>query len=175
VKESRKPPGSKIRFIIFSDNFLKQDSLAQFNIIAHELSHEVLGTTDYPNGQDKDEIYGEIKAEDLAQKNSAAALKCAENWGYFYEDVKRNFNRLVNAAPGIGYTVTWLPKGKKGAVAETIGGATYYAYGGAYYEPVSKGIRVIYEVVVPIRGADGTIVDFQRRKKELPLLIPGFS
>ena len=44
----------------------------------------------------------------------------------------------------IGTTVTTLPSG---AVDENINGKTYFAFGGAYYQPFYRGSSVIYMVV----------------------------
>jgi len=51
--------------------------------VIHELSHAILGTTDYPRGPNGGTFYGDEAAK-LAFYNTEAALKNAENWGMFY-------------------------------------------------------------------------------------------
>jgi hypothetical protein len=51
--------------------------------VTHELSHAILGTTDYPRGPNGGTFYGN-EAPILARHNTEAALKNAENWGIFY-------------------------------------------------------------------------------------------
>ncbi len=68
--------------------FAGQSRPEAFNTLAHEVSHRVLNTTDNPlvNGVPK-QTYGKRAAQSLAASNGAAAMTCAENWGYFFMDM----------------------------------------------------------------------------------------
>jgi hypothetical protein len=68
--------------------FAGQSREEAFNTLAHEVSHRVLDTTDYPvvNGVRK-QTYGKQAALALAAADGAAAMTCAENWGYFFMDM----------------------------------------------------------------------------------------
>jgi len=81
------PSGTRVH--LFAANFapLKVDS--KFNTIAHEITHRVITTTDTPDGTNV--VYGWPAARALRDKSSEAALRCAENWGYFYENVRDRF------------------------------------------------------------------------------------
>jgi Family of unknown function (DUF6515) len=61
--------------------------------------------------------------------------------GAFYAPVSGGYQVIP---PPIGTTTYTLPNG---AVAQTVNGVTYYAYGGAYYRPYYSGSSVFYEVV----------------------------
>ena len=61
--------------------------------------------------------------------------------GAFYAPVVGGYQVI---APPLGATVWKLPDG---AVNQNVNGATYFAYGGAYYRPVYSGGGVYYEVV----------------------------
>jgi hypothetical protein len=78
---------SGIRVFILP-RFAAKDRSERFNTIAHEVSHRVLGTTDCPvmNGTPT-QTYGRRAALSLAASNGAAAMTCAENWGYFFMDL----------------------------------------------------------------------------------------
>ncbi len=64
------------------DTFADQD---QFQTIAHELSHAVLGTKD-ENNSDGRTAYGGDRARQLVQEDKAKAKTNAENWGFFIEE-----------------------------------------------------------------------------------------
>ena len=70
---------SGVRIYVLGTGMIDQDSHERFNTITHELTHRVIGTTDW--------VYGKKSSLKLAQKNSAKALDCAENWGYFYQEL----------------------------------------------------------------------------------------
>ena len=75
---------SGIRIYLLGRGLIKQGENERFNTIAHEISHRVIGTTDRCFGM---MIYGRTKALALASVDSATAITCAENWGYFYQEV----------------------------------------------------------------------------------------
>jgi hypothetical protein len=75
---------SGVRIYVLGSGLINQDSHERFNTITHELSHRVIGTTDAPLGSS---VYGKQNALTLATSSSAGAVKCAENWGYFYQEV----------------------------------------------------------------------------------------
>jgi hypothetical protein len=76
------PSGARV-FILPS--FAGQSASEKFNTVCHELSHRILDTTDWPGGVC---CYGRADAFALALgPNSALAVTCAENWGYFYMEV----------------------------------------------------------------------------------------
>ncbi|HXT79206.1 MAG TPA: M35 family metallo-endopeptidase [Acetobacteraceae bacterium] len=75
---------SGVRIYVLGSGLINQDAHERFNTITHELSHRVIGTTDAPGGK---MVYGKRKALSLATKSSAEAVICAENWGYFYQEV----------------------------------------------------------------------------------------
>lgn len=77
------PSGTRVH--LFPANFMALKADGQFNTIAHELTHRVIATTDKPEGNN---VYGWAAAKALRDKSSELALKCAENWGYFYENVR---------------------------------------------------------------------------------------
>jgi hypothetical protein len=66
--------------------FSQRDRTERVNTLAHEVSHKILDTTDRPSGVN---VYGRNLARALAVSNGAAAAKCAENWGIFYEDLMK--------------------------------------------------------------------------------------
>jgi hypothetical protein len=78
-----------IRMHIFEQFFMTATSEDRFNIIAHELTHRILATTDKPRGPNTPPVYGFDAARTLAQQDTSMALTCAENWGYFYENCMR--------------------------------------------------------------------------------------
>ena len=61
--------------------------------------------------------------------------------GAFYSSVPNGYEVIP---PPIGITVATLPNG---AVDQTIGGVTYFTYGGAWYRPMYSGGGVTYQVV----------------------------
>jgi hypothetical protein len=72
---------SGLRIYVLGSGLINQDADEQFNTVAHEISHRVLGSVDY--------VYGMKKALKLATNDSATAINCAENWGYFYMEVMK--------------------------------------------------------------------------------------
>lgn len=75
---------SGVRVYLLGTGLIDQDENERFNTISHELSHRVIGTTDAPAGK---LVYGKNSALRLAQKPSSPAVNCAENWGYFYQEI----------------------------------------------------------------------------------------
>ena len=75
---------SGIRIYLLGRGLIQQSENERFNTIAHEISHRVIGTTDAPRGT---AVYGRNNALALANLYSADAVRCAENWGYFYQEV----------------------------------------------------------------------------------------
>lgn len=73
---------SGIRIYLLTGGFVNQDRNERFNTITHEISHRVLGTVDY--------VYGDKKALRLARNEPEKALNCAENWGYFYQELMQS-------------------------------------------------------------------------------------
>lgn len=73
---------SGLRVYILGTGFIEQDESERFNTVAHEISHRVLGTTDY--------WYGKRRSLRRAASNHADVIDCAENWGYFYQEVMEN-------------------------------------------------------------------------------------
>jgi hypothetical protein len=61
--------------------------------------------------------------------------------GAFYSPVAGGYQVIP---PPVGATTWTLPSG---AVDQNINGASYFAYGGAYYRPIYSGSSVYYEVV----------------------------
>lgn len=78
---------SGVRVYVLGQGLINQTVNEQFNTIVHELSHRVVGTTDFIGGRS---IYGRSAALQLARENSAGAVDCAENWGYFYQELMEN-------------------------------------------------------------------------------------
>jgi len=70
---------SGLRLYLLGTGFINLDEGERFNTLAHEISHRVLDTTDY--------WYGKAKSLAKAASNSSRCLRCAENWGYFYQEV----------------------------------------------------------------------------------------
>ncbi len=70
---------SGLRIYLLGTGFVDLDEQERFNTIAHEISHRVLDTTDY--------WYGKNKSLARAVSNSSKCVDCAENWGYFYQEV----------------------------------------------------------------------------------------
>lgn len=73
---------SGLRVYVLGTGFIDQDENERFNTVAHEISHRVLGTTDY--------WYGKQDSLDKATANHANVIDCAENWGYFYQELMEN-------------------------------------------------------------------------------------
>jgi hypothetical protein len=61
--------------------------------------------------------------------------------GAFYRSVANGYAVI---SPPIGILVTSLPSG---AVDQTVGGTTYFTYGGTWYQPMYSGGSVTYLVV----------------------------
>ena len=70
---------SGLRIYLLGTGFINLDEDERFNTIAHEITHRVLDTTDY--------WYGKNKSLAKAVLNSSRCLDCAENWGYFYQEL----------------------------------------------------------------------------------------
>lgn len=75
---------SGVRLYLLGSGLINQSENERFNTITHELSHRVIGTTDWIDGKS---IYGKNSAVNLAKKPDSKALECAENWGYFYMEL----------------------------------------------------------------------------------------
>ena len=70
---------SGVRIYVLGNGLIEQDAHERFNTITHELSHRVIDTTDW--------VYGKQESLDLATTKPAKAADCAENWGYFYQEL----------------------------------------------------------------------------------------
>lgn len=74
--------------IFILPSFQQQPLDEKLNTVCHELSHRVLGTTDWIGNTS---IYGESAALALSGDDS---IRCAENWGYFYMELAKEMGFL---------------------------------------------------------------------------------
>jgi hypothetical protein len=72
---------SGLRIYVLGTGMIDQKPDEMFNTIAHEVTHRVMGTTDF--------VYGINPALRLARTQPEKAVNCAENWGYFYMELKQ--------------------------------------------------------------------------------------
>lgn len=65
---------------------------SKFEVIAHELTHLLLGTRDVPLLDGRTVAYGSQNAMTLAAQNAGRACNNAENWAIFIESCGRNLS-----------------------------------------------------------------------------------
>ncbi len=85
---------SGIRVYLLGGGVIGQGKEERFNTVAHELSHRIIGTTDRPDPAGRT-VYGKKNALRLAKISTPFALNCAENWGYFYQEVMERDSNSV--------------------------------------------------------------------------------